>query len=254
LILLLCGGEKMERRRFHFIDELRGIGIIYVVLYHIIYNLTYIFPIGISFIEEGWMYLLRDIMVGMLMFISGASGVFSKNNLKRGLKLLFFALIITIITFFMGRDYFISFGILHFLGTSILLYAVTQKYMDRIPYMIGAIVCFGLFIILKVTPELYYISGSTKSFFKFALGIYHYGFISTDYYPMIPWIFVFFSGSFFGKYLISKKEKECLLRENSKSLSFIGKNTIAIYLVHQPIVYGIMFVFYNCVRNNLCGI
>ena len=67
------------------------------------------------------------------------------------------------------------------------------------------------------------------------------GFFSTDYFSLIPWFFLFVTGYFI--YGIFKKKKwlnSTLLDWNCRPLSFVGRNTLFIYLIHQPVIYGIL--------------
>lgn len=229
--------------RFHFIDELRGIAIIYVVIYHTIYDFTYYFPQDISIIEAPWMYIIRDIMVGMLIFISGISCNFSKSNLRRGLRTIFYALLITLVTFFMGHNYIITFGILHFLGVSIMIYAYSEKLFKIIPSFVGILLFMLFFMLLYSNSNLYSINTSSDSFLAFALGMNSNGFISKDYYPLLPWLFIFIAGTYFGKFINTIQNNSKFHKKNSIVLSFIGRNTLIIYLIHQPIIYGIILIF-----------
>lgn len=230
------------KKRYYFIDELRAIGIIYVVIYHIIYDLTYIFPIGITFIELPWMNILRMIMVGMLVLISGISCNFSDSNFKRSIKTLGYAVLISIVTYIMGEQYFISFGILHFFGVSMLIYALFQKMVVKIPIEVG-LFCFGLlFVLFKVKACIYYPLDAKHTFLNFILGIHPDSFLSNDYYPLLPWIFIFFAGTYLGKWIVEYKNNEKLTKCHAKTLCLIGQHTLIIYLLHQPVIYGMMYM------------
>lgn len=236
--------DEVMKNRFLLIDELRGIGLIYVVIFHIIYDLTYIFPIGIKFMELPWMNILREIMVGMLILISGISCNFSRSNFKRSIITLGFAVLISIVTYIMGEQYFISFGILHFLGVSMLIYALFQKIVVKIPIKVG-LLCFGLlFMLFKVNASIFYPSDAKHTFWNFMIGRYPDSFLSSDYYPLLPWIFIFFAGTYLGKWIIEDKNNEKLTKNHSKTLCLIGQHTMIIYLLHQPIIYGMMYILW----------
>jgi uncharacterized membrane protein len=68
------------------------------------------------------------------------------------------------------------------------------------------------------------------------------GFFSSDYFPLFPWIFMFFAGSYFGKLLLQRKMPAFFYQTHSKLLALVGRNTLLIYLVHQPILLVILYL------------
>ena len=81
----------------------------------------------------------------------------------------------------------------------------------------------------------------------FPLGLKYRGFTSSDYFPLLPHLGFFLLGSVLGRTLYKKKEsllpgvspKNILVR----SLSFCGRHSLWIYLLHQPVLYGICSIF-----------
>lgn len=64
-------------------------------------------------------------------------------------------------------------------------------------------------------------------------------FFSADYYPLLPWGLLFMSGAMFGSIFRSENLPEFLYKNFCKPLAFIGRHTMIIYLVHQPLLLGI---------------
>lgn len=75
------------------------------------------------------------------MFISGMSSRYSHNNAKRGIQCFFIGMIITFIFAFFAPTAPILFGILHFMGVSMMIYAIGDKYFLKIPAPVGIAVC-----------------------------------------------------------------------------------------------------------------
>lgn len=111
-----------------------------------------------------------------------------------------------------------------------------------------------LFFILFVTT--YKIpSGSLNSFgfFRriydknlFILGFPSYNFNSSDYFPMIPWIFIYLAGFTLGKYL---NNKNLLLNKGKDNiLAKIGRLAMPIYLSHQIILYPLVTLIFSLVK------
>lgn len=241
------------KKRIHFIDEMRGILIIYVVLYHLLYDISQIFWVGsIDFMYSPWMNMLRDTMTGSLIAISGISCEFSRSNVKRGLKLFGTGMVLTAFTGTFIPSEFILFGILHFFGISILIYALLRNVLAKIPVISGFIGSVYLFfwtfhlyegyvgILTKIPVKLPEQIRNLKIFYP--IGFPVKGLYSADYYPIIPWIFLLFAGTFLGRFLKRGNLPEYAYRIHSKSLSFLGTHTLLIYIIHQPVIYIILYI------------
>lgn len=70
---------------------------------------------------------------------------------------------------------------------------------------------------------------------------------SADYYPVIPWGFLFLAGAMGGYIFKCKNLPGFLYRNFCRPLAFIGRHTMIIYLVHQPLLFGI-FMLVDAVR------
>ena len=74
-----------------------------------------------------------------------------------------------------------------------------------------------------------------------------------DYMPLFPWLGVFLLGCVIGR--TCYKEKKTLfnrgetMRSVARPVEFIGRHSLIIYLVHQPVVYGILYVIFLLIGN-----
>ena len=59
---------------------------------------------------------------------------------------------------------------------------------------------------------------------------------------MLPWIFLFFCGSLLGRILVGRGDRPALLRSRCRPLAFLGRHSFVIYLVHQPVLYGLFLL------------
>ena len=202
--------------RVGILDELRGFAIICMVVYHAMYDLKYLFGLDIPIFFDGWFDVIRDIFAGLFIFISGTVCRYSSNNIKRGAQCFFIGMIMTfVMPFFTSGT--VMFGILHFLGVSMLLFGLGQKLFDLLPSWVGIGVCVLLFILtmnVRLTyangmispgyigiPNLFAIKLPMEAYnvgVLFPLGLHNASFSSSDYFPMMPWLFLFLAGSYFG--------------------------------------------------------
>lgn len=240
--------------RIPFLDELRGFLIVFVVWYHFMYDLVLFGMDGSWFFSFG-MNNLRNCFVALLVMVSGISSHLSRSNIKRGIKTLFLAMLLTLCTGLFMPGQLIIFGILHFFGVSMILYGILKKPLSRIPPAVGFAVSVLLF---AVTFDVFYgvigIAGWGLTLplpaflynqpLLYPLGFSCTGLSSADYYPIIPWFFLFLAGGFCGDSVKNGKFPAFFYRSHSPVLAAIGRHTMIIYLLHQPIIYGIMLLLF----------
>lgn len=236
------------------LDELRGAAIILMVLYHAGYDLVAIFGIDFPFFYSPLLNFLRDIIAGMFIVLSGVACNLSRNNLKRGAITFLLGLLMTAATALVIPDQIIVFGILHFLGVSMMLFALLRPALEKIPPRLGGIIFALLFLVLFSLPR-----GSVGLFgfkmdlpiglygtsFLFPLGFPSPAFYSSDYYPLLPWFLLFLCGSFAGVFVRERRCPSAFYNTRVPWLAAVGRNTIYIYLLHQPIIYGLFMLIFS---------
>jgi len=243
---------RKDIRRIHFIDEVRGFDIILMVFFHMFYTAGYIFGLEWGKILFWFFQPVEPFFAGIFIFICGISCRLSRNNLKRGGILLAIALLLTLGLWIFMRDEIVTFGILHFLAVAILLFALLRPALDRVPPIAGIVACAVLMLFTWWVP---YYNGSIigikgvlsweipvqfKKWWLFPLGL---GYLpSSDYFPLIPWIFCFLAGSFAGVWAARGQFPEWMYRQRAPFLSFIGRHTLLIYIIHQPVIFAFLYI------------
>ncbi len=174
----------MGNRRIWEIDFLRAIAIILMVIFHIVYDLNEFLGIEADYLSGFW-YWEGKTSALMFIFLAGISSGFSKNTVKRGIKILIFAMVITLVTYIFFREQYIRFGILHLLGTSMVLFPLLKK-MNNVLLFISAVFIALTSISIKSTLV------DTSLLLPF--GVMYRGFVTLDYYPISPYLSVFILG------------------------------------------------------------
>ena len=77
----------------------------------------------------------------------------------------------------------------------------------------------------------------------FPLGITARGFYSADYFPLIPYMFVFFWGTFLGEYVRDGRIPDFMYPVRVPLLDWLGTHALIVYIVHLPIVYVILELY-----------
>lgn len=253
-----------KNSRVYLLDEIRGLAIICMVVYHTMFDLKYIFEVDVPIFFEDWFDIIRDIFAGTFIFISGAVCRFSRNNLKRGVQCFFLGMIITFVTPFFSEQY-VWFGILHFLGISMMLFGLGEKLLDFLPPLAGLLIFGTLFALTQHVPDIYVdeFKNVTYGFFGikgvfewiipeaahvdvlFPFGLHSPNFGSSDYFPLMPWFFLFAAGSYFGIWAKENALPKFFYNKHIGWLSAVGQHTIWIYMLHQPVVFGICSLIFR---------
>ena len=217
-----------------------------MVLFHLFYNINYYWPLAWyenPAINRIWQFSIA----GSFFVISGITSNFlqANKNIKRGLITSLLGLGISLLTFLAAPDQFILWGVLNGLGAAMILTGLMQKYWD-LSYK-----WMPLFLILfigsyKVPRGSLLANEFFASLYQknlFFLGFPAPSFKSTDYFPLIPWFFIFAFGFSLGKYL--KKVDFYGSYGTDSPLAKIGRHSIEIYLAHQIILYPLITLIYN---------
>ncbi len=242
-----------NKKRINIIDEIRGLLMILIVVFHLFYSLDVIFKAEAFRGVYASMLSWQPILPAMFILISGISFQLSRSNVKRGLKLLAVACLMTAVLAVFMPGSIIWFGIIHFLAVMNIVFGLLQKYVNKIPAIAGIAVCAFLFILTYnvqlgyigikgiwsyTLPEVMYSTDLTAP-----LGFYTENFHSSDYSPILPWMFMFIIGTILGRY--TKYIPEILVKPHIKPLAFIGRHCLIIYLLHQPVIVGILFLIFR---------
>lgn len=240
-------------RRIHFIDEVRGFDIILMVFFHAFYTMGWILEWPIGKTLYFFFQPAQPFFAGLFIFICGICCWFSHNNWLRGGILAGVATAMSLFLYFFMPDQMIWFGILHLLAVCILLFALLKPLLARIPPWLGLILAATLAILTWNLPH-YWDRGSVFGVegiwqvsvpqsmidnpWLYPLGL---GYIkgAADYFPLMPWFFVFLCGCFVGVWATKGKFPKWMYRSHIPFLSAAGRHTLIIYIVHQPIIYGV---------------
>ena len=246
--------------RIALLDALRGLAVIQMVLYHGIYDWVYVFGREARwFTDSQNAYLWEQVICWSFILIAGAVFPYGKKPVRRGLQVFGCALVLTGVTLAVLPSERILFGVLHFLGASMLLSAAAKPVLARIPAAAGALACFALFLLFKQFPAGYLGVGDWRIWqlpeawyqmrWTFPLGLMGPDFYSADYFPLLPWLFLFWTGLYLWKLAAASPCMEQICRvPRVPVLDWVGRHSLLCYMLHQPVLLALVWLTGQIVR------
>jgi uncharacterized membrane protein len=229
--------------RFDEIDGLRGFAIAQMVAYHLCYDLNHFgwtnFPIGLSLGWEIWQVSIIStflLLTGISLVLRDAFKPAWRDFWKRWLQITASALAVSFGSHLIFPESYIFFGILHFISVALIV--------GRLLLPLGAYnVILGLLIVAIAQNVFYPIF---NSFVLSWVGLATQVPFTQDFVPIFPWLGVVLIGCGLGSVWRShdfKRPKWVVLFAQSipQFSIWTGRHSLAIYLIHQPILFILLF-------------
>lgn len=223
--------------RFWEIDFSRGIALLMMVLFNYSFTLRFFGLLNIDSWDFNWLF--PRIIAAAFIFISGISVSISyyrnpspRRIAIRGAKIFGYGMIVTVVTWMLFPSYTIIFGILHLIGISIIL---SVPFLGKNVFLpAGAVfIAFGA-----------YIEANNLGFSQFFWLVPNI-FQTFDYFPLLPWFGVVLLGAGAGTRLFDKKGRKYNIRREpfvAKPITIIGRRSLLIYFLHQPVLLAILYI------------
>jgi len=248
-------GNIINYRRFIELDVLRGLAIIFMIYLHVLWDLDYfgIVPMNNSIYStlQKTVPPLFFLLVGISIIVSKKKienkpeideNVYYKRLVMRGLKIFGLGMILTVgsLIFMPGKVVF--FGVLHCIGLSVVLSVPFLKYRN---YNL----LFAILLIFAGTVAAQH-PVENPTIFHLTLGlhptdVWRY---TVDYFPLLPWFGICLLGIVVGDCLYSGNERRFRMPDLSKYrpakiFQWAGQHSLIIYLLHQPVIAGALYLF-----------
>ena len=228
--------------RWPIIDALRGLAVIAMIGFHFTWDLGFFQMIDydISFTPEG--RVLSHLIAGTFLFLVGVSlalahrkAIETRAFLKLFFKIAGAAALVSLGTYFVMPEEWIFFGVLHCIALSSLL---------ALPILRAPLIIVFVSALLALsTPALI----ETPFFDRpdmFWLGLNKILPRTNDYVPLLPWFGVVLMGVVTARLILAREALGALLaRPSFKPLMLMGRYALPIYLLHQPVLMGVLWVF-----------
>lgn len=225
--------------------------------FHAAYDLVNLFGLPIPWLTELPGYLWQQSICWTFILLSGFCWGLSRRPVRHGLLLVGCGALITLVTYVVMPSELIQYGVLTLLGLSALLLTALHALFSKLRWHIPAAVGLGLSLpLLLLTrhisigslgldrPILYPLYQTNL---LAVLGFHSSTFFSADYFPLLPWFFLYLAGHFLRRLLLPRPAvQEFLLGpkgQKGKALlapaALLGRHSLLIYLLHQPVLLAV---------------
>jgi uncharacterized membrane protein len=239
----------MSQNRFSEIDVMRGVALVLMLVYHLVYDLVYFDYLNIDIDGFFWQMIARMSLILFLIIVGvGMSlkaqrederdrAIFTwksfKPFLNRAGVIMMAAMVVTgVSAAVLGGD-FVRFGVLHMIALSLVIF-YPLRHLRTTNFWLG----LGFIMFGAVVSPIKVSSG-----WFLPLGIMPVNYASVDYVPLFPWGAMVLWGIGIGNVLYHNGVRQfklpgLLLKPWVQRLGLSGRQTLIIYLVHQPVIWG----------------
>lgn len=226
---------------------------------HFMYDFAYILPtlssspFALALESAGLFYwfhparlVVRALVMSAFYLLCGISSSLTRNNAKRGLRLLIVSVGISVVTYvidiIVGHPYtIILFGTLHMLTVAVFAVAIIELIKSERTKTVLYLASAGIMIALHIIFFCF-----VKPFPSDLAGVLGFGYptsYTTDMVGITPFVGIVFIGVVLGKYLkTSNKLSRTLPPPATRPINFVGRYALLTYIVHQPVVLFIIYI------------
>lgn len=229
---------------------MRGIAVILMIIYHMIFDLAFFNIYNFGVLSSPFWEIIRDMIAGVFFLLVGISlhihfknkqphetkETLIKKYLIRGIKIFSWGIVISLLSYLLNETLYVRFGALHLIGFSIVL-AIPFIFTPR-KYALFMGVFFAIYGLIinqmNCDSTILFLGCSPETFQTF------------DYFPIFPWSGLVLIGLWLGSKLFHtipslKKLQSQKIPTPLHGIVFLGKNSLLIYLIHQPVIFLILW-------------
>ena len=248
--------ELQTAARYRLLDELRGLDLISMMLYHGMWDVVFLFGVAQKWYTGRPGFLWQQSICWVFILLSGFCLPLGHHPFRRGAVVFGAGALVTAVTLLFMPEDRVVFGVLTLLGAAMLITGLLQPLLQKIPAWAGLVASLLLFAATYHTQDGFWQLGPWQillpgawyaNLFTAFFGFFPRGFFSTDYFPLLPWLFLFWAG-YFLHHLVGRGRLAPLRRSVCPPLGWMGRHSLVLYLLHQPVILGVLTVAFRLVR------
>lgn len=228
-------------QRCEALDALRGAALLWMIVFHFCFDLSYFGLIAANFYEDALWTTQRTLILSLFLFcagagqaLAGAQGQGWRRFWRRWLQIAGAALLVSAASALLFGDRFIYFGVLHGLALMLILVRLI------LPLRHGLWLLGGLAVALPFWVAHPFFDAP---FWQWT-GLVTHKPLTEDYVPLLPWLGVMCWGAAAMHWTLERRPAwlKATGRPEWKWLAVAGRFSLAIYLLHQPVLMGLLWL------------
>lgn len=260
-----CKDPNYKSKRFIEIDVAKGTAVILMVIFHYFYLCNFM-HVRYYNVNSGILKVIAKLAHLTFIFVVGINlAVINEKNKKaygedcyknyqmgnqfrRGVFLIGSGMIISILSYLAFGNMYVKFGILHFIGVSVILsqFIVNSK---PLVIMVGLLI-MSLYFIFELFSNQLFSKCYDFPMTCFISGAKNIKYSSLDHFSIVPYFALICAGILVGYVLYKNGNKRNFVDEKGErsmdnlkknplinGMSIIGKNSLLIYFIHFIVFY-----------------
>ena len=236
-----AGAAAAARPRFDRLDALRGVAIVWMAAFHFCFDLNHFgfWTPHQRFTADPFWTTQRTCIVSLFLFCAGlsqavalAQGQSWPRFWRRWAQIAGCALLVTAGSAWMFPRSWIGFGVLHGIALMLIIVRLSAPLRQWL-WLAGA-----LAIALPLLWRHEVFNGPWLSW----VGLVTRKPITEDYVPLLPWLGVMWWGLAAGQWLLGHARQVLAgpLPRAAAALALLGRWSLSFYMVHQPVLIGLL--------------
>lgn len=238
--------------RYDFLDSMRGLLLLGMIVYHFFWDLVYLFQVELPWFQSAACYWWQQSFCWLFIFLSGFCWPLGRRPVKRGLHVIAGGVLVAVITHVFVPEQAVVFGILFFLGSAMLMLAAVEGWVAKVRPGWGLFANAALFVLTRnindgyIGFEQWNMARLPAVLYKNKLTTYlgftEAGFASSDYFSLFPWLFLYLAGYYAFRISARQGRLPDAFGRGNACLSCCGRHSLAVYLLHQPLLYLLLIL------------
>lgn len=234
----------MTNERIHGLDTLRGLTLVSMAAYHTSWDLVYMFGVRWPWYGSVWARLWQQSICWTFILLSGYCFRLGRKPVRRGAAVFACGAVLTLFTVLFLPKNRIFFGVLSLLGAATLLTAALDRWLSGVPSGVGLAASLTLFALCYRVPEARWDFGDALTA---CLGFPPRDFFSVDYFPLLPWLFLFWTGYYLHR--LAPRPPRRFTAFRLPGVTRAGRLSLWVYLLHQPLIYAVLSLLFRTEVN-----
>ncbi|MBA3059309.1 MAG: DUF1624 domain-containing protein [Gammaproteobacteria bacterium] len=240
----------MANQRFDTLDALRALAMVWMTVYHFVFDLNYFKLVTQDFYRDPFWTWQRTLIVSLFLLSAGtgqaiamAQGQSWQRFWRRWTQVAASALLVTAGSWLIFPNSFIYFGVLHGMAVMLIVVRLTANW-GRWLWLLGTLAIASKFIaesLLQTGPFAQWADVLNSMRWNW-LGWISLKPVTEDYVPLFPWLGVMWWGAAAGT-LVFRQRPEWLAQPVPPilhALAGLGRWSLSYYLLHQPVLIALV--------------